>query len=216
MIQPPISKVVLRPDETGFSFASGITEQYKVKQMESGLFVPVMGTEYATDIAVQTATIVSVCTKAQERIGQEEYEWHEVILKPGDKVIAHHAMRDNHLKIHPDHPDLRSAYYHHVYAIILDEGYRMNCHWNFIEPLVIEKPERMENGVVVPAQKAKSTSYGTIKYLSESAKRNGLKEGDKVGIAPNSDYELKHRGIYYYRVHTENIICKLESFDSIG
>ena len=215
LLRPSNSKVILKPDSTEIEFASGVTEQWKVKKTEGGIFMPVLGTENETDIAVQTATIVAVCSSAQERITETEYEQHEVILKEGDRVIGNHAMRDNHLKIHPDYPDLRLAYYHHVYAVILDDGYRMNCHWNFIEPLVIDFPEREINGVLVPAQKAKSTSYGTVKALSKSGRELGLDIGDKVAIAPNSDYELKHEGKYYYRVHTENIIFKLDSFDMI-
>jgi len=196
------NRVLVRPDKAPYETVSGI----KVVKDESGLFAPVFGREYEARFSFQVAEAVYVCDTSEERIGDTEFREHEVIVKPGDKVIVHHSLRDGHIKYNVNGEDLSMLYYHKVFAIIDGEDLICNCQFNFIEPLVVEKKESMESGVITLAQKATSETYGIVRYLSKSLSDLGVSVGDLVGIAPGRNYDIEWGGKTYYRVETEDVM----------
>jgi co-chaperonin GroES (HSP10) len=210
-----MSRVLVLPDETPIE----TVKAEKVVKRDSGIYVPVYDTN-AKEFSYQTATVIAVPMIAEERIDDDDngmpvYERHKVILEPGQKVITHHMLRDGHVNVKIKDVDYTALYYHQVFAIIDGDKLICNCNWNFIEPLVIEKPET-HDVLITLKQKAVSETYGYVRFLSDSLKRLGVKEGDLVGIEPNTNYEILWNDKSYYRIATENICVVIDNAKSIA
>jgi len=72
----------------------------------------------------------------------------------------------------------------------------------FVKPVEREKSSIFKLGTYEPLT-------GYLKYINKSLKDSGLKEGDKVGFLPNSEYKFTIDGELLYRMKTSDIAIKL-------
>ncbi len=164
--------------------------------------------------AMMKAKVVSVhCPKGQEsEIGS------------GDIVYCHHFI------IAPDSeiPDsrgrnLRLVNYEQIYCKLMGDEIKMLNGFTLLEPIKAEREERkLAGGFDLNA--SNDSGQGSIK-VGSGQKLNYLKrigivahkpdsyneidKGDKVIMVPDADFDIKIEGVEYFRVRTEELVCKV-------
>ncbi len=200
-------RVILRPKEQENKRESiGPHSAIKTK---SGLYVPVYDqNEFEPDVCDQYAYVVAVPESARERVDTNKWRTHEIIIKEGDLCLVTHSLRKRHLKIGWPDKECISIPYHHIYAIVKDNKLIPNACHNILEPIFVGKEEHTdESGVVVLSTRTRSESFARAKWISQSLKDKGVKEGDIVGLAPDINYEVKFQQKEYFIVDTDYVMC---------
>ena len=185
---------------------------HSAKQLDSGLYIPVYDeNEYDPDIVEQYAYVVAVPETAKERVDTHKWRTHEITIKPGDLCLVTHSLRKRHLRTGWPEKDSISIPYHHIYATVKDDVLKPNACHNIFEPIFLGKDEHTDkSGVVIPSTKTRSESFARAKWISQSLKDKGVKEGDIVGLAPNINYEVKFQGSPYFIVETDYVLCVVD------
>lgn len=149
-------------------------------------------------------------------------------LKEGDKIIIHHNIIRQRIDIKGNIIESNYFIKDNIYACPLTEIYlhkpKNDSEWRTYDPYVFIKPieyVKTENkfGIIIPDSalegdntyyKGQSKERGTIRYINEELKSMGLKEGDTVIFAKDSEFEFKVEGELLYKMSTNDIIAKIE------
>lgn len=149
-------------------------------------------------------------------------------LKEGDKVIIHHNIIRQRIDIKGN--IIESNYYlkDGHYGCPLTEVYlvksKNDSDWRtydphvFIEPIEYKKKET-KSSIIIPdsALKEDSEYYkgfmkerGKIRYINKELTSMGLKEGDTIIFAKDSEFEFKVDGKILYKMSTSDILAKVD------
>lgn len=92
----------------------------------------------------------------------------------------------------------------HMQFFMYHDGIRWNAHdkYCFIKPVDTKDS-------IIKKNTSEEPLVGTIRYINDQLKDFGLKEGDEVYYAPDSDYEFTVDGEKLYRMFTDNITVAL-------
>lgn len=147
-----------------------------------------------------------------------------VLVEKGDKLIIHHNILRQKIGIQGEL--IESDYYitEGVYNCPPSEIFlrkRGDGDWQALDPYVFIKPikyEAKQSSLILndaaltdfdDNYKGFSKERGIIKYINEELKSWGLKVGDEIVFAKDSEYEFTIDGELLYKMNTHDILAKV-------
>ena len=130
-------------------------------------------------------------------------------IVPGDILLVHHNVFKFYNDIKGVERSGKSYLFDNIFLIDSDQYfmYKHNDQWfcdgmySFVEPVKAAKSEIDRNIV-------NETLTGSMVYLSDYAKSQGLSEGDHVIFSPDSEYEFRVDGRLLYRIYDIHLTVK--------
>jgi len=139
---------------------------------------------------------------------------HRIDVEPGDRVYVHHFVQSQENKL-PFEGTYSWLEAHHIFCRVRDGEIKPLNRYLFVEPIPykdIQELMKTESGILLT--KKFETEYveriGIIRLLSDSAKDEGLSEGDRVLFGKNCEYDIEVEGVMYFRMETQDVICVLD------
>lgn len=136
-------------------------------------------------------------------------------VKPGDKVYVHHFVVEDERKVPTKGKDYRWLEYSQLYCRVRKGKIKTLSDYILVEPIQYDesKFKKSTDSGILLTRKA-GTEYvdkvGTVKYIGRSARRKGLRVGDKILFNKNCEYQIKIEGEVLYRMEMRDVITVLD------
>lgn len=127
-------------------------------------------------------------------------------IQKGDTLLVHHNVFKFYYDMYGRQKSGRSYLKDDHFLVENDQFflYKNNNKWKahgkycFIKPLKLQDSFMYKGGNEEPLM-------GEVKYINNELIKLGVREGDKISFAPDSEYEFKVEGEKLYRMFTKNI-----------
>jgi len=156
----------------------------------------------------QDGKVLSVCDKAKHSVFQNDLE---VEIAPGDHIYAHHFLTREENEREFNGKKYYSIRYEDLYCRI-DNGIHMLNNWNFVVP-VLASNDPNELGIITELNKKNELRVGVIKHPNKSL---SVDKEEKVFFKRGREYEIDVEGETYYRIDTNDILCKFDNMEALG
>ncbi len=179
------------------------------------------GFEYFKDITykpldssnvTQDGEVYSVCEKANHTVFEHELD---IEIVPGDHVYCHHFLTDEDNERDFNGEMYYELAYEHLYCKVVEGEIKMLNEWNFVSP-VESSDDLTESGIIKELNKKNELRVGIINHPCQKLLNRGVKEGSKVYFRKGREYLMEVEGKSYYRIETNDILCKYENMEAIG
>jgi len=165
-----------------------------------------------TTNVTQDGFVYSVCEKAKHSVFDNELN---VEVSHGDHVYCHHFLTDSDNERSFNGKKYYETWYEHLYCKVSDGEIKMLNEWNFISP-VLSSNNSTDSGIIKEINKKNELRVGVINHPCKKLSDLGLKIGDKVFFKKGREYLIDVEGKSYYRIETNDILCKYENMEALG
>jgi chaperonin GroES len=163
----------------------------------------------ASHNVVQDGQVFTICEKAHHSVLGHEIE---IEVSEGDHVYSHHFLTDESRERVFGTKTYYEVRYEELYCKIENEQVIMLNDWNFVSP--VEATGNVhENGIIMELNKKNQLRVGVIEVPNKDL---GLEKGEMVYFKKGREYEIDVEGTNYYRIRTNDILCKFNSMKARG
>ncbi len=166
----------------------------------------------ATENVTQHGVVLTSCVTAYHSVFGNELN---VEVEPGDKVYTHHFLTDTDNEREFNGKKYYEMLYENLYCKISKGSIVMLNEWNFVTP-VETKAEEHGFGIISKMHAGNELRVGVINHTSKSLRERGINSGDKVYFKRKREYKIDVEGDTYYRIETNDILCKYENMEALG
>lgn len=188
------------------------TKKSKMKIGDMEFFNDTTYNPLGTKNVVQDGIVLTACKKARHSVFEYDIE---VDISPGDHVYTHHFLTDTDNEREINGEMYYELAYEHLYCKVVGGEIKMLNEWNFVSPVEASN-DPTEYGIILELKKKNELRVGIINHPCQKLTERGIKAGDKVFFRKGREYVMDVEGEPYYRIETNDILCKYGKMEALG